>query len=916
MKKTFILLIIIGLFIEAGIGQNHKWYYNYNNGRSEIGQDITYGSDGYIYIAGTESDDLDYDIIVIKLNKSGGQEWIYTYEGQPDKTMEVAEIQVGSDGNIYICGMTKNANDFDKFLVISISPGGSLRWDYIYDEEGDYFSNANSVVFGNNGMVYAAGVADYDFIVAGIDAAGGEQEWIYWFDGGCSYGMCDDRALAIALGGDGNIYASGYTTESTDKQLALVCLTPDGQLNWKYLHPSFNVGASWGTDVVYGKDGRIYASCLINSDIGVVCLDASGNYQWNCNVDGPGPEPYWGETCYELLYGIDDHIYVVGRAGGRDGQVDTDMDAAVMKIDLQGNPVWFYLYEGLYGDYDMAFSITQTPDTNVHVAGYFCGLLAEAGTISLDHRTGRDLWVMRYVGPAIDMDVAYAITSDEDGYLYVTGYDYKANRLHDVYVWKLQPPKNTDGYYNLEGYATWGEGHAVLETADNGFIIAGYQGTSLTSSTYNMRLIKTDINGDTLWTRNYGGNNEDRAFDVAICPDNGYILTGFTKSYGAGGKDLYIVKTDANGNKQWEKTYGYDTDEEGHSIVTSTDGGYFIAGKLTRYDGSGDLWFMKINSQGDSLWTKVYGGDRRDEVGQVHRTADGGYIFAGTRGHALTLGYITNIYVIRFNEAGDTLWTRVIGDDNYWDAGGDILEQDDGTFLLVGYYQNREYIAKLDADGKTLWEKTSGTEQHGGFTTIAKKPDGNILLSRNGFGSQYMMNVSTYDPEGNFISSDTIGWAPGYVYAPTIASANDAQPTSYGGYVATGEGRCAGDAGNWNIVLFRKGGALTLLPLPPLSIKELPFITQNPKTKPITVLPNPVSDQARFEFELASPANATLEITDITGRIVHISESADFPKGNQHFEWKAISLRNGLYTCRIIAGNEVFTGKFIILKNK
>jgi hypothetical protein len=300
----------------------------------------------------------------------------------------------------------------------------------------------------------------------------------------------------------------------------------------------------------------------------------------------------------------------------------------------------------------------------------------------------------------------------------------------------------------------------------------------------------------------------------------------------------------------------------------------------------------------------------------VHRTADGGYIFAGTRGHALTLGYITNIYVIRFDAAGDTLWTREIGSNDYWEAGGDILELNDGTFILTGYYQNKNYIAKLAADGRTIWEKMSDQEQNGGFNTVAENTEGNLIISKKDFGSKYMLNVSIYDTAGNFISSDTAGYSPGNVYMPTTAKANDAQPTSYGGYVATGDGRIAGDAGNWNIVLYRKGGTLTLLPLPPLGIKELPFITQNQKTKPIHISPNPVSNEARFEFELSSPADATLEITDIAGRVVHTGVSTVFPKGNQHFEWKAESLRNGLYACRIIAGNEIFTGKFIILKNK
>jgi len=319
-------------------GQNHKWYYNYNTGKSEEGKDIVCGSDGYIYIAGTEYDEADYDIIVIKLDKSGNQQWVYSYEGQPDKTMVVAEIQAGSDGNIYVCGTANNAEDNNKFLVISINPEGGLRWEYIYDVDGNYPSEAFSVAYGGNGMVYAAGKANYDFLVAGINAGSGEQEWIYWFDGGCPYALCDDQASAITVGNDGNIYAAGYTHEATEPQLTILSLTPEGSKNWKYLFP-FSEGRTWATDIVYGDDGRIYASGLIYSNIAVICVDATGQYQWNCNVDGPGPEPYWGETCYELIYGFDNNIYVTGRAGGRDNQVDIDMDVAVIKVDLQGSPV-------------------------------------------------------------------------------------------------------------------------------------------------------------------------------------------------------------------------------------------------------------------------------------------------------------------------------------------------------------------------------------------------------------------------------------------------------------------------------------------------------------------------------------------------------------------------------------------------
>ena len=106
-----------------------------------------------------------------------------------------------------------------------------------------------------------------------------------------------------------------------------------------------------------------------------------------------------------------------------------------------------------------------------------------------------------------------------------------------------------------------------------------------------------------------------------------------------------------------------------------------------------------------------------------------------------------------------------------------------------------------------------------------------------------------------------------------------------------------------------------MLPLPPLGIKELPFINTNHKTQPAIVSPNPVNDQAIIGFTLSSQEHAVVEITDIAGRIVYKSEPRYFPEGDGQFELNNMHMRNGLYNCRIIAGNEIFTGKFIILKN-
>lgn len=231
MKNVVSLWIILLLGLIA-YSQDHKWYFNYNTGKSEIGHDIVCGDDGFVYVAGVEYNDLDHDIVVIALDKAGTRQWVYVYEGQQDKAMEVSEIHYGTDGNLYICGFSENVEGNDKYLVFSLTSEGSFRWEYIYDNTGDYASKAYSVEYGGNGLVYAAGEANYDFLVTAINSTTGVQEWIYWFDGACPYSLCDDMASAITVGSDGNVYAAGYSLNSNEKQLVIISLTALGGFNW------------------------------------------------------------------------------------------------------------------------------------------------------------------------------------------------------------------------------------------------------------------------------------------------------------------------------------------------------------------------------------------------------------------------------------------------------------------------------------------------------------------------------------------------------------------------------------------------------------------------------------------------------------------------------------------------------------
>jgi len=143
-------------------------------------------------------------------------------------------------------------------------------------------------------------------------------------------------------------------------------------------------------------------------------------------------------------------------------------------------------------------------------------------------------------------------------------------------------------------------------------------------------LIKTDANGNVQWAKTYGGTSRDEAYSVQQTSDGEYIVAGVTYSFGAGGGDVFLIKTDANGNVQWAKTYGGTNGDSAYSVQQTSDGGYMVAGVTYSFGaGGGDVFLIKINASGNLQWAKTYGGTSRDEAYSVQQTSDGGYIVAG-----------------------------------------------------------------------------------------------------------------------------------------------------------------------------------------------------------------------------------------------------------------------------------------------
>jgi hypothetical protein len=246
-------------------------------------------------------------------------------------------------------------------------------------------------------------------------------------------------------------------------------------------------------------------------------------------------------------------------------------------------------------------------------------------------------------------------------------------------------------------------------TADSGCVLVGY---SAISGGKDVSLLKTGANGDSSWARTYGGSSDDIGYAVAQCPDSGFIIVGTTFSFGAGQCDVYVVRTTAAGDTLWTRTFGGASEDQGSAVAPTTDSGFIICAWTRSFGaGAGDVYVIKIDAGGDTLWTRRHGGAGNDVCHTIQQTPDGGYIMAGaTFSYGAVQG---DFYLIRTDARGDTLWTR-----RYGTAAADLGHAVDlaagGGFIVAGVTKSfgaggyDAWLVRTDSLGDTLWTRTFG----------------------------------------------------------------------------------------------------------------------------------------------------------------------------------------------------------------
>jgi len=274
-------------------------------------------------------------------------------------------------------------------------------------------------------------------------------------------------------------------------------------------------------------------------------------------------------------------------------------------------------------------------------------------------------------------------------------------------------------------------GRSVQQTDDGGYIIAG--GTyDCEDDHYDVYLAKTDKTGELLWTRIFGGPASDSAWSVVQADDGGYVMAGYTYSYGAGGTDILVIKTDKDGNELWSKTFGGIYNDWANEVRTTIDGGYVITGRTGSFGAdSWDAYLIKTDGEGNELWSNNIGEDISDECGySIQPLDDGGYIIVGER----TYFVFPDILLIKTDDSGNKLWSRTFGGSDS-EIGYSVKAAPEGGYVFTGYAipdspsKPQVFLTKTDESGNRMWSKNFGDQFWESGYALQNTEDGGYIIT-------------------------------------------------------------------------------------------------------------------------------------------------------------------------------------------
>ena len=314
------------------------------------------------------------------------------------------------------------------------------------------------------------------------------------------------------------------------------------------------------------------------------------------------------------------------------------------------------------------------------------------------------------------------------------------------------------------------EAVSVVEATDGNYLVLGTTRSSdgditdRSGSDSDFWLLKLSKTGDVIWSKTYGGSDDENASRITKTNDGGYLLSGYTTSSdgdvfeNAGFQDYWVVKVDNSGTIMWEKTFGFSGSDQAFKAIQTSDGGYFVTGffdvsasggagndfQRGIMHGVGEFWGIKLNASGNTQWRRYFGGTNNDRSYDAHETADGGFLMTGTS-ESVDFDKTDpkgsyDYWAVRLTADGDLVWTKSFGGDEI-DNSYASIKTNDGNYIMVGDSRSSDqdvtsprgnadaWMVKFDDNGNKIWQKSFGGSQFDTAHSIVQRNNGDYILS-------------------------------------------------------------------------------------------------------------------------------------------------------------------------------------------
>ncbi|MDY0101484.1 MAG: T9SS type A sorting domain-containing protein [Lentimicrobium sp.] len=445
----------------------------------------------------------------------------------------------------------------------------------------------------------------------------------------------------------------------------------------------------------------------------------------------------------------------------------------------------------------------------------------------------------------------------------------------------------------------------IMPTNDGGFVMVG-ESESYGPGIISTLLIKCDSTGVEEWSKTYGGSAFDLPTSVIQTTDNGFLIATYTTSFPPEGTNIRLIKTDPAGETLWTSVIPNSNGcliSLSGCVVQTPDVGYLIAGYGWKDPNCNQIMLFKVNASGEAEWFKEIGGFSDDYGANIQLTNEGNIILAGytfSYGNGLCDGYL-----LKLDQNGETIWTSVTGGTDY-DSYRFVRPTSDGGYIAVGSTQSfgkgeQGFVVKTDADGLVQWTAAHGGNINEGFEGVVETANHDFLLSgsTNSYGNgEHDFLIMRIDAAGALLGMETYGGSNEDFGSTIEIMAN-------GDYIAA--------ASNWGdtfldfqALCFEADSIATSIEsFAELSSSSISFDA---------ISPNPVTNQARIDFYLAKPSLTNIQLLNLNGSVVEELFSESLSQGEHTIVYTAGELKPGIYLCRIQTDDSLAVKKMIKIR--